>query len=43
MEFSDGDGAMFRRHHGRSIYTSDSAERLLRTQSILGDVQLKWL
>ncbi|OZM72597.1 hypothetical protein CFN78_13210 [Amycolatopsis antarctica] len=43
MEFANDDGAVFRKCGSRSIHTGDTAERLFRTQSIVGDVELKWL
>lgn len=43
MELPTG-GALFRYAGERaSTHTADTAERLLEVQSIIGDVQLKWL
>lgn len=43
MELPSG-GALFRYAGERNgTHTADTAERLLEVQSIIGDVQLKWL
>jgi hypothetical protein len=43
MELPDGGGALFSLAGHRSVHTADSAERVLALQSVIGDVQLKWL
>jgi hypothetical protein len=43
MELQNRGGVLFR-YLGRSaIHSADTPERLLRTQRILGDVELRWL
>ncbi|MEV6827628.1 hypothetical protein [Amycolatopsis sp. NPDC051102] len=43
IELQHGGGALFRYSGQRSIHSSDTAERLLRVQRRLGDVELRWL
>jgi hypothetical protein len=43
MEFPDGEGAIFTDPMDRAVHQSDTAERVLRVMSIVGDVRLTWL
>ena len=43
MELQDGGGVLFRYLGHSAIHSSDTTDRLMRTQSIIGDVELKWL
>lgn len=43
LEFPDGDGAIFTDPVDRSVHQADTAERVLRVLSVIGDVRLTWL